>query len=135
MASSQNKTPLNPPRGSQRRNETVAKAEDEPIVDVPPILGMGIVVRVQPELGAIPFQVEHVPVAIRIAIVRSAVHATFPRMLSGMNSIRHRNALADRTKYLHFLKSFMDRSVRTTRHPESRTLWIHGYWIRQERTK
>ncbi len=45
----------------------VASAEDKPIADIPPILRIGIVVAVEPELRIVPLEVEHVPVAVRIA--------------------------------------------------------------------
>lgn len=81
----------------------VANAEHQTIVEIPAILGMGIVIRVEPELGTIAVEVEHVPIAVRSTIVQKAIHDTSLRIVLGMNLTRHRNALALCTKYFHFL--------------------------------
>jgi hypothetical protein len=73
--------------------------ERKPIVAIPPIAGL-VKVRVQPATIAIAVRAKEVRIAI--GITRDIVCATAPRILSGLNRIRHRNALISRAKYLLF---------------------------------
>lgn len=52
-------------------------------------------------------------------------------MLLRLNLIRHQNAIALYTKYLHFLKFL---HAPPYPQPWSETLSMHGYWIRQRET-
>ena len=62
------------------------------------------IVGIEPLLAVIvTLNVEDIEVAVRVGCVQSATHATTLRILSGLNRIRHNNALALCTKYLHFL--------------------------------
>lgn len=74
--------------------------EGEPVITIPPVVGV-VVVRVQPTAIIVTVGTEEVRVAIGIA--QDIVYATIPRILSGLNLIRHRNALISRAEYLHFL--------------------------------
>ena len=74
--------------------------EGKPVITIPPVVGV-VVVRVQP--GTIVVTVGAEEVRIAIGIAQDIFYATTPRILSGLNLIRHCNALISRAKYLHFL--------------------------------
>lgn len=65
-------------------------------------------IEIQIALGIVPVEIRAVAIAIRIlpdrTIARDIAYATILRILSGLNFIRHRNALISHAKYLYFLK-------------------------------
>ena len=75
--------------------------EGEPAIVVPLVVGV-VIARVQIPAIVVAVRVEQVRIAVGIA--RRIAYATTLRILSGLNRIRHRNALMLRAKYLHFLK-------------------------------
>ena len=74
-------------------------AERKPVIGVVEVTDP---IQVRLALRVVPPDIASLTVAIK-GCVQSATHATTLRMLSGLNRIRHNNALALCTKYLHFL--------------------------------
>ena len=75
----------------------VATDEDEAIISIPEVVRVAVV-AVEPAIIVVVFDIEHIEVAVRVRCVWRAVCATTPRILSGLNRIRHHNALARHTK-------------------------------------
>jgi hypothetical protein len=50
------------------------------------------VVVVEPGLGTIPVAIEEPEVAVTVAYCSKSIYATTPRILAGLNIIRHHNA-------------------------------------------
>ena len=82
----------------------VATEEGNGIVGIPLVVGMTIVV-VEPAVAVVRIHVEHVRVSIGVRpYVWSAFLNTTLRFFSGLNRIRHHNALAFHTKHLQFFE-------------------------------
>jgi len=63
----------------------VAETEQDTIVELPAIVGIRPIV-VEPQRAIIvPLHIEDVRVAVRVGIVRRAIHATAHRILSGLH--------------------------------------------------
>lgn len=73
------------------------------VVSVPEVVRVAVV-AVQPQVIVVVFDVEDLEVAIGVRFVRSAIRYHCPlNDTSGLYFIRHHNARAPHTKYLHFL--------------------------------
>ena len=82
----------------------LATHEQEAIVSIPEVIRIAVV-GIEPQLAIIvPLNVEHVEVAVRVGCVQKTILTTTPRILLRLYLIRHYNARALCTKYLHFLK-------------------------------
>ncbi|MBI3495481.1 hypothetical protein HY065_02550 [Candidatus Berkelbacteria bacterium] len=82
--------------------KTVA-TEHPTVVAVPGVVRVAVV-TVEPQVIVVMFDVEDLGVAIGVSFVKSAVHDHCPsNSTSGLYFIRHQNARAPHTKYLHFL--------------------------------
>lgn len=85
----------------------VSAGEHPTVVGIPLVVGVAIV-RVEPLTVLVAFHVEHVEVAIGISERASRHPRHHPsntlRIESNSESPRLGNSLAQRTKYLHFLK-------------------------------
>lgn len=98
MVNLQNKTP---PIRNRERNEESCGNEERRSAIVIPLVARLVPVRVDPTTVVVAVRVEDVRVAV--GNVRGTTYITIHRMLSGLNRIRHHNALRPRTKYLYFL--------------------------------
>ena len=97
---------------------------------------MGIPVVVEPVVVPVPNPIVEVEVAnVQVAVIGVAVAYREPsaqlpleaRAISGLHRIRHHNALAFYTKYLHFLLKFLHAPLYPK--PWSKKFSMHGYWI------
>jgi hypothetical protein len=74
----------------------------EPTIAIPLVVEP---VVVELALRTVPIEDEHVAIAVRVTpSAPIALHTTTRRMFSGLNLIRHRNALATGAKYLQFFE-------------------------------